>query len=216
MKKYYLVALIAALLCLARPVRAEDWPWAAGPGDITGAAAVVIALRAEPNQSTPPWLDSLELFACRDAPCKRHRLDLRFVGPSEVEKETRLHYLVMDLMPGDYRLDGIRGTIEIEGRRLAFELPLAYAFHIREGRTAYLGRLEVVVAPARPGRRPGKETAIPGLRAKISIEGDGPKLLGYHRFQNVYAYDATALVRTHPNRRFLPLEQALAVFKKRK
>ncbi len=203
-------ALLFFSLAASPSAGGGEWPWAAASDQILGTAALVAALDARGFDSAPA-IDRLRFYACAEPGCREGQpLDLLYTGPRVMENRTRFHYLALDLPPGGYRLAQVEGSIRLGRERVGFSFPLHYIFYVRQGSTAYLGRLNLTLRPK--GRYfeivAVEPSTVAGPKGRIDV----PALTFDFAVTNEFAYDATALLRAFPGRRFFEMSPELMVW----
>ena len=195
------LACLALLWWGATPAPGEQWIdyWGVDAGRINGSIALVVAAAAKfksddlPASSSIPIIDRFVFYPC-DAPgCTEGKvLRLKYTGPTVLGDEKRIHYLVLDLPPGVYRLAEVGGIFRVGDKTYRFRFPVHYILQAREGRTLYLGRLDLTLRPTSTKFETEAETSGRNL----------PPLTFDFLLTNRFDDDGSALIQAHPDRPF--------------
>ena len=192
------------VLCLPAGAWAVQWPWAARPGQLLGGLALIVATASRYDLAQEPRVGQLVFYACGPTGCSQDQaLALDLTAPDALVGRQRLHYLALDLPAGLYRLAEARGWVALGQERREFTFPLHYLFQVREGRTVYLGRLNLTIRPQAKGRE--FRSIAAGQATTDQGPAETPDLTFDYFVEDCFHLDATALLRAHPGRDFYPL-----------
>ena len=206
-----IVLLLAVVLGGPAGVWADQWPWAARPGQLLGGLALTVATASRYDLAQEPRVCQLVFYACGPTGCfKNQALTLDLTAPDVLVGRQRLHYLALDLPAGLYRLAEVRGWIILGQERREFTFPLHYLFQVREGRTIYLGRFNLAIRLLSKGRE--FRSIAAGQVATVQGPVEIPDLTFDYVVEDCFHLDATALLRAHPGRDFYPLTPQLMIW----